>query len=351
MRAAGRRAVAIEQRRGAGRITQIVQGAHAAQPNQRGIVIADLERLQADIGPRRKNLVNRCGNPHGVCGIAVPGDSQQFPDPAARIAGRCRKGRACRQDRSGKGSLSRGAQHADAVVNVTRFAKHARSWVNPLRNRVLSIDQTKPGQEHQSRLRRNQQQLPRRLGRTVVPQQRVHPRVMIGRGENLRQARREGRLAKVVHRSAPPNGTAKFDSFGATKFEQRQRLARAGRIADRGITIEIGGDARSRHIPAFQRPFSITPQLGLFRKPGIAQQKACIVIEQEAIRSAQLLPSRHRLGHRTGRQGSLGGPGAVPVSPVLRDCGYRSHCQACQQQSKCRANHAGHSWQRLLIRR
>jgi len=135
------------------------------------------------------------------------------------------------------------------------------------------------------------------------------------------------------------------------KFEQRQRLARAGRIADRGITIEIGGDARSRHIPAFQRPFGVTAQLGLFWKPGIAQQKACIVIEQEAIRPGQLLPSRHRLGHRTGRQGSLGGPGAVPVSPVLRDCGYRSHCQACQQQSKCRANHAGHSWQRLLIRR
>jgi len=199
---------------------------------------------------------------------------QQFTDPPARVARRGGKGRAGGKDRCGQIYLTGRSQHPDPVVDIAAIAQHAGAGVKPLRRRILSVHKTQPREEHRAGWRGNIQQLPGRLGGAAGPQQGVHPRIVVSRGQHIGEPRRKRRFADVAHGSAAPHGSAKLDRVRSAEREQGQRLPRAGSVGDGRVAIEEGGDPFGLGIFPVQRTLRIAAQLGLFRETGIAQQEA-----------------------------------------------------------------------------
>jgi hypothetical protein len=64
LRRAGRSAVAVEQRRGALGVAEVPQRFRAAEPHQRGVVVAHHEREAADVFARGEAVVDRRRDPH-----------------------------------------------------------------------------------------------------------------------------------------------------------------------------------------------------------------------------------------------------------------------------------------------
>jgi 4-hydroxybenzoyl-CoA thioesterase len=191
----------------------------------------------------------------------------------------------------------------------------------------------------------------RRIG-LPIPQQRIHPRIVIVQRETCTINREQGRFCGRAHRAAAPCFEGNSRTFGPAYAGKRQRILRARRVGQRRIAIKECNQPTRIDLIGRRTPFGISPQLGFVRKARIVENESRVIVEAEACRSGELLPAIDRLRHWSRLPCDKVSAVAVPFAGFLRgQRGGSSHQLTCGERDYGHAKHAGHSGHRLLIRR
>ncbi len=355
LRGARRSAIAVEQRGRCCGIAPIPQCAGATQPHQRGVIVTQAEPGLRDVLARGEGIVHTGRDALGGAGIGQARDSEQFGDPGSGIErARGQRGTVGQQ----RHCLCLAAllpQFATAVVEVARIGQ--RSGVG--RRAVAALEDGEAGGEERLAACAGAGQLAGGGGFLALPQQGIHPRIVVIRGQVLTVHAGDGGFGHFAHLPAAPGLAGERGGPGRIAAGKGQRVMGDGEVGDRRVAVEEGQNRLVRHEFAAQTLFGAGAQRGLFREAGVGEQEAGIALERQ-FRAAileQLLPAADFRSHRAGPFGHKGGAGIVPCDrvPIGRNRLGHGRLHRGEQGSKDgdqqgQANHAGHNGGPLLIR-
>ena len=189
----------------------------------------------------------------------------------------------------------------------------------------------------------------------ALPQQRINAhRVILGR-ELCAVEPGKVKLDRIGHQPAAPCPPRLVQCLGALHRGQRQRIARAGRVGERGMGIEEAQHLVLRWRFGLERGLGPQTQDVRLGEARPSKHEARVVSETVRAAGLQHFPAGDGPIHRAG----LAGDQILSAAPVLRCSGKSAHRKRRVRENRGNhpasiqqlAGHAGHSAYRLLIRR
>ena len=156
------------------------------------------------------------------------------------------------------------------------------------------------------------------IGRGLRPEQRIHPRVMIGSGKVRGKAAEQHCLVFGHHRAAAPGGDRdRARGIALPHRVERHRIARAADIGERRKAVEIGDHLLRRGGACAQRLLGIAAHLVLVGPAGVGDQEARKGREGVIVgRGGQRAPVGDRARHVGRHRLEQVGARAVPVAAI-----------------------------------
>ncbi len=137
-----------------------------------------------------------------------------------------------------------------------------------------------------------------------LPQQRVHPRIVIFRTEAGAVKTLQIGFGRAAHRAAAPGILGNGEGLGAVLRRQRERVARLGGVGQRWIAVEKGDQRLGADRVAVERGLGALLEHSLLWKAGMGGDEIGIGAKVKILLSAQVVPALDRLGHPRGLHGN-----------------------------------------------
>ena len=270
------------------------------QPDEAGIIVALGQWGFRHVGPGGVRVIDLAGD--RICQRQLPvirgfaRVGQQHVEPAPDIArtidqqARAGEQRPCRRSRRTITQPHRAIGEETGVIRACRF--HSRGQRCGLRG---IHPKRQPCLEHRSFERADEKHLSLRRLQRVLPQQFVHPGVLIERAESGGEIGLQlGLVARRERTRNPRLARRRIGFIAQTAHRQRARERRTARAGARREPAEERDDRRRRRTALGQRALRGIAQPRFAGPTGMREQEPGIILERIARRFAQSLPFHHR---------------------------------------------------------